>query len=372
MIILYILFGLYIAFLLVVGITWARIPVVKSSNSIPSTQISILIAARNEADNILSVLSDFQAQTYPSDLYEVIVIDDHSEDKTTKLVREFQENSPMKLKLLTLGEFETGKKSAINLGVSNAAGKLIVTTDADCRMGESYLEILEGFYREKDLKMITGPVALTAIDRLFEKMQQIEFASLTGTGACSLQLGIASMCNGANLAYEKSVFEEVDGFAGNEQVASGDDEFLYHKVAALYPSKVAFLKNSGAIVYTAARETLGEFMQQRRRWASKWNYYNSVWPKVLAVFVFAANFGMALSVFILPFVNSNHIWNLSSFMLLKLILEFVVLREIIRFNKTEFSLSAFVVLQLIYPLYVSYFAINSKSGSYLWKGRKQY
>src|SRR6202012_3482401 len=90
-----------------------------------------------------------------------------------------------------------------------------------------------------------------------------------GSGAALIGNGQASTCNGANLAYRKDVFYAVGGFKGIDDLASGDDELLLQKVAEKYPGKIGFLKSYDAIVYTHAKHTLKEFLQQRRRWASK-------------------------------------------------------------------------------------------------------
>src|SRR5690606_17909477 len=162
-----------------------------------------------------------------------------------------------------------GKKAAIRTGLDYAKGDLIVTTDADCQMGANWLAVIEEFYHSQKLKMVIGPVALHAGDALFSQMQSIEFASLIGSGAASFKLGIPSMCNGANLAYSKEVFFEVNGFEDTMHLASGDDEFLMHKVVEKYPEKVSFLKNKEAVVKTNSMPDLNSFFNQRIRWASK-------------------------------------------------------------------------------------------------------
>src|SRR5213075_2078285 len=124
-------------------------------------------------------------------------------------------------------------------------------------------------------RFISGPVKLEEGNSLFGKMQVTEFASLIGTGAASIGFGMPNMCNGANLAFEKAAFVAVNGYAGNDKIASGDDEFLMHKIHSQFPGSVCFLKNPKAIVRTNVQQSLSGFLSQRIRWASKWKFYDN-------------------------------------------------------------------------------------------------
>ncbi len=104
-------------------------------------------------------------------------------------------------------------------------------------------------------------------------------------------------CNGANLAYEKAFFE-VNGYDGVRHIASGDDEFLMHKIAARHPGSVHFLRHRNAIIRTAPHRNWPSFYRQRKRWASKWKHYQSKTPLLLAVYIFACNFSLLVSGFL--------------------------------------------------------------------------
>ncbi|WP_246229550.1 glycosyltransferase family 2 protein [Mucilaginibacter humi] len=125
-------------------------------------------------------------------------------------------------------------------------------------------------------------------------MQTLEFSFLIGVGAAFIGNGRASTCNGANFAYRKDTFYEVGGFTGIDELASGDDELLLQKVAERFPGKIGFLKFRDAIVYTHAKYNLKEFLQQRRRWASKSTKYKD--KKVIAVAIFMWMFNMTMLV----------------------------------------------------------------------------
>lgn len=172
------------------------------------------------------------------------------------------------------------------------------------------------------------------------------------------------MCNGANLAYTREVFEEVNGFAGNENVASGDDEFLMHKIAKKYPDKVFFNPVFDAIVRTASQENLTHFYQQRRRWASKWKHYDNWQVSALAVFVFLAN----LSVLVAYCMLDNYFGK--GILLLKFSAEFYFLYSVIKFLGYQSKAKYIPIVQLIYPFYVVFFGLLAQGKGYRWKGRR--
>jgi cellulose synthase/poly-beta-1,6-N-acetylglucosamine synthase-like glycosyltransferase len=189
----------------------------------------------------------------------------------------------------------TGKKAALGAALALARGAWIVCTDADCRLGPQWLAAYARLIaRHPDTRFISGPVLLTGPAGCWQMLVGLEFAGLVGVGAACIRRGHPTMCNGANLAYRADAFRAVGGFLDNAHVASGDDEFLLHKIHAAYPGSVRFLADAGAIVSTAAPATLGALLRQRVRWASKWQHYRSADPRYLALLVLGANLALAL------------------------------------------------------------------------------
>lgn len=239
----------------------------------PSTRLSVLVPARNEASNIRVCLQAIAQQNYAAELFEIILLDDHSEDETIQLAQQL--NIPQ-LKILSLanfplanGQIRQQKKQAIDLGVQQAKGDLIVCTDADCVMGPNWLREIAYCFETQSPKFIAGPVELAPANSLLERFQALDFLGMMAITAAGIHGRFMHMCNGANLAYSKAVFEEVGGFAGVDQLASGDDMLLLQKVAAQYPEGIAFLKQRAALVTTAPMANWRAFVQQRKRWASK-------------------------------------------------------------------------------------------------------
>ncbi|HVD98628.1 MAG TPA: glycosyltransferase [Cytophagaceae bacterium] len=349
---------------------WQKIPVFKfEENKSPATTVSVLIAVRNEAGAIEALLEDLQQQSYSKEHFEVLLINDHSEDDTVRLVEKFQQKNNLTLRLLHLEKGLSGKKNAIAQGVQASANTLLVTTDGDCRVGKHWLKSIACFYEERKLKMITGPVTFFEAKNFREKVLELEFASLVGSGAASLSAGFPNMCNGANLAYERQAFIEVNGYQDSNKLASGDDEFLMHKIYRRYPGKVAFLKNKEALVETQAPVSWKAFFNQRRRWASKWENYTYTHIKLLALLVFGANVALVISFFL---------WLLGSYppgtflllLVFKFMLEFLFLRSVLVYFGRKLNLWIFLITESIYPFYVVFFALLGRTGSYQWKDRE--
>ncbi len=240
----------------------------------PFTKVSLLIPARNEAANLPACLEAIARQKFPGELLEVLILDDHSTDETLQVAEGFAARHPhfRALRLadfLQPGETQSFKKRAIEIGVKQASGSLIVCTDADCIAPPDWLALFVSFFEKKQWALIAAPVRFYEEKNLLERFQSLDFLGMMGVTGAGIELKLHHLCNGANLACPKAVFEAVGGYAGTEGRASGDDIFLAQKIAARYPGKVGFLKNPAAAVRTRAMPDVPSFLSQRIRWATK-------------------------------------------------------------------------------------------------------
>lgn len=347
---------------------WRNLKQINISQNEPATKVSVIVAARDEELNIRRTIDDLVNQDYPKHLTEIIFIDDHSTDRTAEIVASYADSGVKLIKLNEDRALNSYKKKAIQTAIGSCSGDLIVTTDADCKMGVKWLSSVVSFYQEKGYKMISSPVAYFEEKSLFERLQSLEFLYLIGLGASTIGNKQPSTCNGANLAYEKNTFYEVGGFQGIDDLASGDDELLLHKIAAKYPGKIGFLKNRDAIVYTHAKENLRSFIQQRKRWASKSTRYKNKAIIVLGVFVWIFNLSI-----IANFVTGLFIPGFLSVtfyqLLVKMILETLFLWDVTGFAQRRRLLVLIPALNVLHILYIVYIGIAGNSGKYNWKGR---
>ena len=244
----------------------------------PLTKFSVIIPARNEAANIEACIAGILAQNYPIHLFEIVVIDDFSEDETAQLVLKIAEQHN-NVRLLQLKDYSNNenivayKKRAIEIAIAEATGDWMVTTDADCNVSSNWLATYDAYIQEHDCVMVAAPVAYTNTGSFLSIFQVLDFISLQGITAAAVASGSHTLCNGANLCYSKNAFESVGEFSGIDHLPSGDDMLLMHKMKKSYPGKIGYLYAQDAVVTTAPSATLGLFIQQRIRWASKASGY---------------------------------------------------------------------------------------------------
>ncbi len=339
-------------------------------------RISVLVPARDEAEDILPCLSSLVRQSYPPDHYEVIVIDDHSSDATPALVRSFAIRHPQ-VRLLRMADLPPApvtnlsfKKQALTAGVEAATGELVATTDADCIVPERWLELLAIAFTRRDAKFIAGPVSFFQEKNLLERFQSLDFLGMMGVTGAGFHHRSHWMCNGAHLAYPRQVFLEVGGFDGIDHLASGDDMLLLHKVAQRWPSAVHFLKHREAVVLTRAKPDLPSFLSQRIRWASKSAAYQDrrLTFQLAAVFLFC--WGIVLSAALTALAGWPPLLLASGMLLVKSSADYRFLSGMARdFGRTDLlrSFPAAQVLHLFYILSVG--TLANLRRQYVWKGR---
>ncbi len=236
------------------------------------TGASIIILARNEEDTIGHCIRSVLAQDVEDLPFEIIVINDHSTDRTCALVSEIKDP---RIRLFSLQDYPTSiyppayKKSGITLAVDQASYPIIITTDADCVLQPTWLRTMVQSMHDPNIKMMTGPVLLEPCRTLLEKMQGIEQLTLMLITGAGIRGRIHDMANGANMAFRKEAFLRVKGYEGNLQYASGDDMFLIEKIRSAFPDGVAFVKSNAAAVFTTPKQDWTSLIEQRLRWAGK-------------------------------------------------------------------------------------------------------
>jgi cellulose synthase/poly-beta-1,6-N-acetylglucosamine synthase-like glycosyltransferase len=364
---------LYVFLFLFYLVGWMLLPEFTKRNAATSTKCSVIVAARNEDHHIGDLLKDLLAQNYPASHFDVFVVDDFSEDNMAGVVKSFAGSN---IHLLSLHEVvrdvsasASYKKKALEYGIACSAGELIITTDADCRMGAEWLETIVNYYEVNRPAMIVAQVLFSKGKNFFERWQSLDFTGLMGITGASLYWNFPVLCNGANLAFTRQAFEEAGGYTGIDQVSSGDDLLLMHKISKQRKAAVQYLKSRDAVVYTYAQPTLSQFLAQRFRWTSKSRHYTDVKIKVNLLLVYLFNLALLVT-FLLAWFHPFYLGLFLFSFFGKMIVEFAFLSQVTAFFNSRKLLWLFLPAQV---LHISYIVIVGALGNFIkpnWKGRK--
>lgn len=320
-----------------------------------SVPVSVVIAARNEASRIGQLLADLSVQDYGGPGYEVIVVDDHSTDGTAGVVNDFAASHPgFRLRLIENrdGVPAGGKKYALAAGIAAAPGDIILTTDADCRVGPAWVASMTGYFDNPGIGLVAGPVSYLKGKGLLARFQSLEYLGMMASGAGAARLGMPFLCSGANLAYRRSVFTESGGFSEGRRFVSGDDIFLMHAVKRLKgPKSVGFAMDPGAIVLTRPADGWQRFMAQRARWASKSTGYRDTVAVTTALSVFLISLGQ-VAAFLLAFMHPMMLLVFAGSVLYKSLIDLPLLLGVTALTGTRSLMNGYPLFQAIYPFYI--------------------
>ncbi|MFV5693947.1 glycosyltransferase family 2 protein [Flavobacterium sp. LB3P122] len=329
----------------------------------PKTKFSIIIPFRNEAKNLPVLLDSLSKLNYPMELFNVILVDDESEERFQISNFKFQVSIIKNIRVSN-----SPKKDAIVTAMQIVNTNWIITIDADCTVNKKWLLTLDNYIQLHDVAMIAGAVTYNCNDSFLHHFQQLDFASLQGATIGSFGIKKGFMCNGANFAYTKSIFQELNGFNGNDGIASGDDVFLLQKAIAQFPEKVHYLKSENNIVITKPLNDWKSLFYQRVRWASKTGSYQSNFGKGLGLLVFEGNLCLVLSIsfWVFGVVSFPNIFLL---FVLKFTVDAILIYKANHFlNKSKIRYLIFS--SLLYPFFSTAVALYSLFGKYEWKGRR--
>lgn len=335
---------------------------IEKSNHLNS--FSIVIAARNEEHFIGKCLVSITNQNFDKTKFEIIVINDHSTDKTLDEILAFKiQHSTFKISIIDLANFENinNKKQAITKGINDAIFDYIILTDADCVRGNLWLQSINDFINISASKLVYAPVEFKA-KNIFEKLQALEFVGLVGVGAAAMELKNPNMCSAANLIFEKQVFFDVNGYTDNEHIISGDDEFLMHKIFKKYPNQVKFLFDKKAVVETGANGTLGQLTEQRKRWVSKSTKYENRYITLILIMAYFYNVSMVLNLFIDWHLALNQLF-------FKMLIEGLFLFTMLKFYNKKVLILLLPIAEIFHIIYVIIIGIWANFATYTWKER---
>lgn len=362
------IFGSYFLGLIVLIIGFRRLSFSKDQ-CLPETRFSVVIPFRNEAVHLPELLASLSKLNYPQSHFEILLVNDQSEDRSEEIVLDFILKSSLNIRLVqSIRKSGSPKKDALTSGISHSKFEWIVTTDADCVVPKNWLLDYNAIIQQKSPKMVCGPVLYLSSGKILEDFQQLDGLSLQTVTAGSFGLNRPILANGANLGFEKKVFYSVNGFDGNDHLASGDDIFLMEKIKQQFPGKVFFLKSKEAAVRTKPQKRFQNLINQRVRWLSKTSKQKNGFSVVLGFLVFSANLLVLLTPLLMlihPHVSLFYF----GLILLKLLLDFIVVLQTSAFHQINIRFGSFFISFFLYPIVLIVVTVKSFRAQFHWKGR---
>lgn len=363
----------YIIMILIITAGWFSSTKNTAGSSVIAPFISVITAARNESETITACLNALALQNYPSDNFEVIVVDDGSSDTTVARATAFATAHPeMVIRIYSLQDEIHGasfKKAALACGISKANGQIIAVTDADCVPETGWLRAMSSVFNETAVMMAFGLVYFRTENSWLSELQSLEFMSLVGAGAGAARAGFPFMCNGASMAFRKEAFYKTGAWVASSEFVSGDDVFLLHQIKKIFgASSIRFVREKGSSVCTSPQPSISGLIQQRIRWASKARGYHDTFSLYASFTVFMYSFVM-LALAVAGSVYMPALAISSSLFVLKLIVDIPLLAGVAHYLSQKNLLRSFLPMQLFYPFYIVITAIGGLFGKYTWKGR---
>lgn len=352
---------LYIIIIFKYRFGWNNIKTSRTIGFTPS--VSVVIAMRNEEKEIERLLKSLQSQIYPTKKLEFILVNDYSTDDTLKFLEKSELDN---LKIIDLSE-GAGKKNAIKQAVSIADGDIILASDADCSFNPYWVQTMVNYFADEKVKLVSGPVTFYKQKGIFQSLQALEFTSLIASGAGAIGSRNPIFCNGANMAYRKDVFFEVNNFESDD-IASGDDVFILHSLKSKYPNSITFSKDENAIVTTDSVQTLRGFINQRKRWTSKSSKYKDFASIYTSYLVLSVNLAMVF-LFVMCFLNTECILLFALFYLVKFFVDIILLYPALKFFKRKDLIKWIFPFELFYSFYIVLIVVLSFTNKFEWKGR---
>jgi cellulose synthase/poly-beta-1,6-N-acetylglucosamine synthase-like glycosyltransferase len=328
--------------------------------------VTLVIPFRNEAANLQNLISDVSNLDSDGVNFDVIFVNDHSEDDWGNFKTQIGQKKNWRV--VELGDGVTGKKNALTEGIKNSSGEIILVTDADCRIPKKWLKLMVEQFDEKT-GFVAGAVRYKSYDSLFSKIQALEFGGLILTGAGLIGVGEPVICSAASMAFRRKLFLEVEGYNLNNSLSSGDDEFLMRSISRL-GYKVGYLLNKEGIVETDPGESVGGFVQQRSRWASKGLFYEDPILILKLVIIFLFYLSLILSPLTIWLFGWLGFVLILISLLLKALTEYFVLLEGEGLVYKRVDFSHFLFAELLHIPYIVVAAISGTFGGFVWKGRK--
>jgi len=356
----------YTLFLLFISIQYLNYSTINYFELESEKPVSIIICARNEEKTIAKCLLTILQQVYPKNLIEIVVINDASIDNTKEIAEKILKHHKIQYQLIS-NQIKIGKKKSLSNAIEISKNEIIITRDADTFTNSKiWLSNLVNFHIQKNKNFVIAPIMVSDNIGLLWALQAIETNILTVISIAFNKIKAPFLCNGANLLFTKTLFQNVNGYNSHIETESGDDVLFLEDVKKNNLNTIGFLKSKSSIVYTYPQKTFFKLIEQRCRWANKFNVNPNKINLVLGIFILCVNaiwiFAFIQSFFVL---KNQHLGLI--FIFLKLIIDSLLLFLALRFVNNKNLIWYVLPIGLIYPIYVCIISITSIIFKPKWK-----
>ncbi|MFC1527173.1 glycosyltransferase [Candidatus Neomarinimicrobiota bacterium] len=336
-------------------------PIVKNPKQ---PTVSIVVAVRNEEESIGDLLEDLSHQTYPHTKLQIIIADDRSTDKTSSIINGYINNNDnfTGVKVSKLSSTMTPKKYALTKAIEKSEGEIIISTDADCRVPNTWVKSLVETFDEETGVVIGYSSIDTGSEHYFDQYQSIDYLALMSANAGTLGWGNAWTGSGQNIAYKRSDFNKINGFNPVADEISGDDFYLVQAISKI--AKAKYNTNPTGFVKTKPSDNISKFISQRIRWASNTKkLFNTDYFFLL--FLFTNLF--TNTILLLTLLLTTYWQFLPMLFGIKFLFDTVVLFYGSKLFKTEIRVNVFLIWFFLQPIYTPILGILSMGGKFRWK-----
>ena len=352
--------GLYFCFIVIVisGLLFRERTSAKYEQPLPFT--TVVIAARNEEDNLPNLLDDLVNQKIDKNKFEVVIANDRSIDKTEQIINEYSNKYKFIKAIHIIKKSEMApKKYALENAINESKGEIILATDADCRVASDWATSMASLVSQTD-KVVIGYSRISGQNSLIHEIQQIDFLGIMAANGGLLTNGIVCSGSGQNLGYKKKDFFNIGGFEEVKHRESGDDMYIVQKISKIKGATFNYDKNS--FVTTLPKNSLSSFINQRIRWSSnsKLTLFTSPLFFLFLTSAFLANVNILISL----------LFSLNTLIILivvKFLLELLVLNIGSKLFLTRLSFFSYIVWNLTQPIYILIVGIGGLADRFTWK-----
>ncbi len=367
-------------FALWVSLVRRHVRVMPTAGTLP--KVTVVVAARNEERHIVSLLDALAVQEYPPGLLEIIIVNDGSTDRTPIVVSEYLKKQgkssshkfllvyslyASKKQIMNLRRASSrnlsllfsqhgSKKQAIRTGIEKATGDVILTTDADCVVGQDWVMEHARMYGSSGVEMVLGEVFQKPGRSFASHFGVFEFSALQAITESAVAVGHPVMGNAANMSFRKEVYlRHVDEL--RPDIPSGDDMFLLHAVSRV-GGIIEYAGSRTAAVETASAVTAAALLRQRARWASKTLHYNDAATLILAAATAACNAAVTAAA-VTAVISPRYIPLVAALYGIRLVPDYLITARNIKKRGEKMPLIPFLLSELIYPFYFVTVAVIS-------------